>query len=168
MGIQQCPHQTGRLMKGYFHHSARAIRTECCVLWNVQLTSHFPGLHEWSLWRLYCRGLVGNLYEWPADPLFKPGNTQWTHLESSTTFPRTRNVPQTGKMHIPSQRSEVSQNDSGKRRHTDGPHQTEGHLRMVPTGQHQSCMILPWILQLLWKFIPSFSNITCPLLDLTK
>ena len=149
MGIQQCPHQTGRLMEGYFHHPARAIWTKHCVLWNVQLTSHFPGLHEWSLWRLYCRGLVGNLYEWPADPLFKPGNTQWTHSESSTTFPRTRNVPQTGKMHILSQRSGISWDGSRKRRNTNGFCQTQGHLWMVPTSQHQSCMILPQILQLL-------------------
>ena len=155
-------------MEGYLHHPTRAIWTKHHVLQNVQLTSHFPGIHGWSLWRLYCRGLVGNLHGRPTNQLFESGITWWIHSKSSPTFLRTRNVPQTGKMHILSQRSEVSQNDSGKRRHTDGPHQTEGHLRMVPTGQHQSCMILPWILQLLWKFIPSFSNITCPLLDLTQ
>ena len=75
-------------------------------------------------------------------------------------FLRTRNVPQAGKMHILSQRSRVSWNDSRKRRNTDEPCQTQSHPKMVPTGQYQSRMILPWILQLLPEIHP--------LLDLTK
>ena len=136
-------------MESCLHHPTRAIQTEHHVLQNVQLTSHFPGLHGWSLWRLYYRGLVGNLYGQPANPLLKPGNTQWTHLESSTMFPRTRNIPQTGKMHILSQRSGIFQDDSRKRRNTNGSCQTQGNLQMVPTSQCQSHTILSWILQLL-------------------
>ena len=71
------------------------------------------------------------------------------HSESSTMFLRTRNVPQAGKMHVLSQRSEISQNDSRKRRSTDGPCQTQSHPRMDPTSQCQGHMIFSWILQLL-------------------
>ena len=57
-------------------------------------------------------------------------------------------------MHILSQRSEVPQHDSRKWRNTGGPCQAQGHLRVVPTGQHQGCMILPQILQLLSEVHP--------------
>ena len=135
-------------MESCLHHPTRAIRTERYVLQNVQLTSHFPGIHGWSLWRLYCRGLVGNLYGWSTNPLLKPGNTQQMHSESSTIVLRTKNISQAGEMHILSWRSGVSQNDSRKRRSTNGPCQTQSHLRMVPTSQYQGHMILPQILQL--------------------
>ena len=83
------------------------------------------------------------------------------HSESPTTILRTRNVSQTGKMHILSWRNGVPQHDSRKRRNTDGPHQTQGHQGMVSTGQHQGCPILPWILQLLLK-VHSFLFQHCP------
>ena len=76
------------------------------------------------------------------------------HLEGSTMLPRTRDVPQIGEMHILSQRSGISQHDSGKRRNIDGPHQTQSHLRMVPIGQRQGCTILPGILQFLPEIHP--------------
>ena len=148
-------------MKGHLHYPTRAIQTECHVLWNVQLTSHFPSIHGWSLWRLYHKGLVGNLHGQSTNPFLEPGITWWTYLESSTMFPRTRDVSQTGKMHILSWRNGVPQHDSRKRRNTDGPHQTQGHQGMVSTGQHQGCPILPWILQLLLK-VHSFLFQHCP------
>ena len=64
-------------------------------------------------------------------------------------FLRTRDVSQTGKMHILSRRRGIPWYDSGKRRNTDGPYQTQSYLRMVPASQCQGHMILPWILQLL-------------------
>ena len=154
-------------MEGHLHHPTRAIWTKHHVPWNVQLTSHFPGIHEWSLWRLHCRGLVGNLYGQPTNPLLELGNTWWMYSKGSTMFLRTRNVPQTGEMHVLSWRSGVSRNDSRKRKSTDGSHQTQGHPRMVPTSQCQGHIILPQILQLLLEVYP-FSNIACHLLDLTK
>ena len=162
MRVQQCPHQTRGPMEGRFHHPTRAIWTEHYVLWNVQLPSHFPSIHGESLWRLYHRGLVGNLYGRSTNPLLEPGNTPWMHSESSTTVLRTRNIPQAGKIHILNWRSGISQIDNRKRRSTDVPCQTQSYPRMVPTSQRQGCMILSRVLQLLSEIHP-FLLWHCPL-----
>ena len=141
-------------MEGHLHHPTRTIWTECYILWNVQLTSYFPSIHGWSLWRLYCRELVGNLHGWSTNPLLEPGITQWMHLESPAMILRIRNISQTGKMHILSQRSGVPWHDSRKGRNTDGPCQTEGHQRMISTSQCQGHSILSWILNLLLEVHP--------------
>ena len=92
MGIQQCAHQTKGPMKGSLHHSTWAIQIKHYVFWNMQLSSHFPGLHGRSPWRLYCRGLVGNLHGRHTDPLLGSENTQQMHLEGSSTLLWTGNV----------------------------------------------------------------------------
>ena len=76
------------------------------------------------------------------------------HSEGPTAFSRIRNVPQTGEVHILSWKSGIPWHDSGKRRNTDGPCQTQSYLRMVPTGQRQSHTVLPGILQLLLEIQP--------------
>ena len=121
--------------------------------WHNNLLATFKAFMD-NFFRDYHRGLVGNLHGQPMDPLLILENTWWTHLEGSATLPRTRNVPQTGEIYIFSWRSGVPQDDSRKRRNTDGPHQTQGHLRIVPTGKHHGHMILSWILQLLPEVHP--------------
>ena len=141
-------------MEGRLHHPTRAIWTKHHVLWNMQLTSHFSSIHEQSLWRLYHRGLVGNLHGQPTDPFLEPGITWQMHLESPTTILRTRNRSQTEKMHVLSWRSGVPWHDSRKGRNIDGPRQTQGNPRVASTDQCQGCMILPQVLQLLLEVYP--------------
>ena len=76
------------------------------------------------------------------------------HSEGSTALPRTRDVSQIGEMHVLSRGSGIPQHNSGERRNTDGPHQTQSHSRMVPTGQHQGHTILSRILQFLLEIHP--------------
>ena len=71
-------------------------------------------------------------------------------------------------MYFLSERSGVYQNDSRQRRSIDGPDQTQGHLGMVPPKTVKAMQSFLGFCNFYWKFIPSFSDIACPLLDLTK
>ena len=137
MEIQQYPHQTRGPLEGHLHPTTWAVQTQYYILQNVQLPGHIPGLHGWSLWRLYHKGLVGNIYEQPADPLLGLGNPWWTYSKGSLTLLRTRNVPQVGEVYLFSWRSGVSQDDSRQERSIDGSDQTQGHSRIVPPWNYQ-------------------------------
>jgi hypothetical protein len=62
LGIQQCANLTRGSLEGGDYHSFWSFRTNCHVLWTLQLPRHVPGAHGPPLWRLHRRRMANHLH----------------------------------------------------------------------------------------------------------
>ena len=168
LGVQQCTNQRWPPMEGHLCHPQGIIWIHSHILWTYQLPHYFPTIHEQLLLRHDCWRMACHLHGWP------PHLFPHTSLHEEPTKRILQCMTELD-LHLKLEKCKFNTNEVEYLRMIVKPGQPamdpvklDGIASWpTPTKVKDIRSFLSFANFYQW-FIPNYSNVTCPLIDLTK